>query len=393
MNIMLQNHTFYPVLGGIENYLYHVSKILKEMGHQPIILCEKHDDSLSDAEIYNGIKIIRHPHYKIPKRMLLAKPKMVSHRLKEFLSKHIRDIDLIISRYPHYCFTTCSLNADIPVFYVPPSVHWRQLKKASSKSSLKVKFFNFMWKKTIDHMEKSSILKSKKTIVFSKNMAESLKVYYGLNGHPFYISPPGVDLSRFNRARDYRLLNELDINPRSRIILFVGRLSPEKNVETLIREFGFMGRDDVRLLIVGYGLDRERLERLKASTRGGERILFLGRRTDVERFYSIADIFVSPSKHEPFGQVILEAMAAGLPCIAYKRMWPEYEVAAEEMIENGVTGYCVDPYIQDEFRERLLYLIDHGDIRRAMGEAAREVCERDFTWEGHARMLLDLLKS
>ena len=134
---MLQNHTFFPILGGIENYLHHVSKILKEMGHEPIILCEKHDDRLSDAEIYNGIKIIRHPHYKIPKLVLLAKPKIVSERLKKFLSKHIRDIDLIISRYPHYCFATCSLNVDIPVLYVPPSVHWRQLKKASSKSSLK----------------------------------------------------------------------------------------------------------------------------------------------------------------------------------------------------------------------------------------------------------------
>lgn len=391
MNIMLQNHTFHPASGGIENYLYHVSKTLKEMEHQPIILCEKHDDSLMDAEIYNGIKIIRHPHYKIPKRMLLAKPKIVSDRLKEFLSKHIRDIDLIISRYPHYCFATCSLNADIPVFYVPPSVHWRQLKKASSKSPLKVKFFNFMWKKTIDYMEKSSILKSTKTIVFSKNMVESLKVYYGLQGHPFNISPPGVDLSRFDRARDYRLLQELDINPRSRIILYIGRLSPEKNVETLIREFKLLRRDNVNLLIVGYGSDKQRLEKSKATVEWGERIRFLGRRTDVERFYSIADIFVSPSKHEPFGQVILEAMAAGLPCIAYKRVLPEYEVASEEIIEDGVTGFCVDPFSKDELRDRVLYLIDHPDIRKKMGKMGRKACQTRFTWEGHVTEVLELV--
>ncbi|MFX1495694.1 MAG: glycosyltransferase family 4 protein [Promethearchaeota archaeon] len=388
---MLQNHTFYPILGGIENYLYHVSKVLLRMGHKPVILCEKHDETLQDFENYHGIDVIRHPYYNIPKRMLFLKPKIVADQLKNFISKHVGNINLIISRYPHYCFATCSLNVDIPAFYVPPSVHWRQLKKASSNSSLKVKFFNFMWKKTIDHMEKSSILKSTKTIVFSKNMAESLKVYYGLNGFPFYITPPGVDLSRFARVRDYQLLQELDINPRSHIILYVGRLSPEKNVEMLIREFGLIGRDDVRLLIVGYGSDRERLEKLKARTRGRERILFLGRRADVERFYSVADIFVSPSKHEPFGQVILEAMAAGLPCIAYKRMWPKYEVASEEVIEHGVTGYCVNPYNRDEFKQRLLYLIDHPDIRKKMGSAGRRVCKEKFTWDNHVTKLLNLI--
>jgi glycosyltransferase involved in cell wall biosynthesis len=388
---MLQNHTFLPVLGGIENYLYHVSKILLEMGHQPIILCEKHDHRLSNSETYNGIRIIRHPYYKIPKRMLFVKPKIVSEHLKQFISKHVGDIDLIISRYPHYCFATCSLNLDIPVFYLPPSVHWKQLRKASSKSSLKAKFFNFLWKKSIDHMEKASVLKSSKTVVFSKNMAESLRYYYGLKGHPIYILPPGVDLYRFNKAKDYQLLRELNISQKSRILLFVGRLSPEKNVETLITEFKPIGRDDVYLFIVGYGSDKRRLEKLRTNIQGGERILFLGRRTDVERFYAIADIFISLSKHEPFGQVILEAMAAGLPCIAYKRMWPEYEVASEEIIQNGVTGYCVNPHDGDEFRQRLLYLIDRPDISKKMGEAGRRVCEEKFAWDGHVRRLLDFM--
>jgi glycosyltransferase involved in cell wall biosynthesis len=309
------------------------------------------------------------------------------------MSKHVGGIDLIISRYPHYGFATCSLNLNIPVFYIPPSVHWGQLWKASSKSSLKAKFFNVLWKKSIDHMEKSSVLKSDKTVIFSKNMAESLRYYYGLKGHPFNILPPGVDLCRFNRAKDFQLLRELNISQKGRVLLYVGRLSPEKNVETLIKEFQLLGRDDANLLIVGYGSDKQRLEKLKATTRRGERILFLGPRTDVERFYSIADIFISLSKHEPFGQVILEAMAAGLPCIAYKRMWPDYEVASEEMIENGVTGYCVDPYDRNEFRQRLLYLMDNPDFRTKMGEAGRKVCQEKYTWDGHVKKLLALMNN
>jgi glycosyltransferase involved in cell wall biosynthesis len=149
----------------------------------------------------------------------------------------------------------------------------------------------------------------------------------------------------------------------------------------------------LKLLIVGYGSDRERLEKIKKVIGLDGEIVFLGARTDVERFYSIADIFISPSKHEPFGQVILEAMASALPCIAFKRTRPEYEVASNEMIQNGVTGFCVDPYDKDEFKEKLLYLIDHPDIRKRMGEAGRKVCQKKFTWEGHVGRLLDLASS
>ena len=391
MNIMLQNHTFYPILGGIENYLYHVSKILQKMGHQPIILCEKHDDRLSDLENYDGIKIIRHPYYNIPKRMLFMKPKIIAEKLKGFISKHVGDMDFIISRYPYYCFATCSLHLDIPIFFVPPSVFWRQLKGASSKVSLKAKFFNYVWKKSFDHMERQSILKSDKTIVLSKNVATSLKYYYRSNELQLNIIPPGVDLQKFAKIKDLQLIKELDISRKNIILLYVGRLSPEKNVERLIKEFQFVGRNDVNLLIVGYGPDRGRLEKMKDALGLEGEVLFLGRRTDVERFYSIADVFISPSKHEPFGQVILEAMAAGLPCIAFKRVPPEYEVAAEEMIEDGLTGYCVNPYDRNEFRERLSYLIERPDVRKSMGEAGRKVVETKFTWDSHVRKLLALM--
>jgi hypothetical protein len=82
MNIMLQNHTFYPILRDIDNYLYYVSKTFYEMGHQPIILCEKHDNRLLQFKNYNGIEIVRHLYYKIPKPMLFVKPMIVSKHIK-----------------------------------------------------------------------------------------------------------------------------------------------------------------------------------------------------------------------------------------------------------------------------------------------------------------------
>jgi glycosyltransferase involved in cell wall biosynthesis len=253
---MLQNHTFHPILGGIENYLYHVGTTLKKMGHRVVILCEKHDVELPDYEDYCDIKIIRHPYYNIPKRLLFAKPKIVSGKLRSFISEHVNDTDLIISRYPHYCFATTGLDLKIPVFYVPPSVYWKQLNRASSKLSIKAKFFNLVWKNSLDEMERKSILRSNKTILLSNNNAESLGEYYRLKEREFHIIPPGVDSSRFSGEKNLALMEELNIDKGAIILLYVGRLPPEKNVARLLRELRLLKRNNLKLLIVGDGSER-----------------------------------------------------------------------------------------------------------------------------------------
>ncbi|UCE38872.1 MAG: glycosyltransferase family 4 protein, partial [Thermoplasmata archaeon] len=355
MRIMLQNHTFYPALGGIENYLYHVSKTLKAMGHQPVILCEKHDHTLPDFENYHGIKVVRHPYYNTPKRMLFMKPKIISNQLRNFISKYIGNVDLVISRYPHYCFSTCSLNVDIPVFYIPATVHSRYINKSSENSGMKPKFFNFVWKPILDHIESKCIIMSDKVITLSRHISSCLAQYYAFDPKTFVVNPPGVDLDRFGKYDDsIEIRREFDIPPNRVIVLYVGRLSVEKNVEKLIKDFRNFGKKDVQLLIVGYGPERLRLEQLTNDLNMIEKITFVGQRKDVERFYNTADIFVLPSKYEGFGQVILEAMAASLPCIAFKRTFPEYQVASEEIIRNGVTGFCVDPYNKHDLLDRLL---------------------------------------
>lgn len=390
MKIMLQNHAFYPVVGGIENYLYYVSKTLKEMGHQPAILCERHDTKLSTYDDYEGISIIRHPHYEIPKPLLFLKPRIFSEKLKHFIGEHIGDTDLIISRYPHYCYATCLLNLNIPILYVPATVHWRYLKKSSESLEVKAKFFNLVWKATLDRMENKCITMANRVLTFSRYISNSLSQYYSCDPERFIVNPPGVDLERFGRSDDpTEIRREFDIPKDGIVVLYVGRLSREKNVGELIKEFRLLKKRNVHLLIVGYGPERLQLEQLRNDSNMIDRIVFVGLRKDVERFYLGADIFVLPSKYEGFGQVILEAMAAGLPCIAFKKASPEYEVASEEIIEDGATGFCVDPYTENEFRDRLLYLIDNQDIRRKMGKAGKENCRRKFTWEAHVKRLLD----
>jgi glycosyltransferase involved in cell wall biosynthesis len=91
----------------------------------------------------------------------------------------------------------------------------------------------------------------------------------------------------------------------------VGRLARRKGFDSLLRAFELAQLPAARLVIVGEGRERSRLERL-----AGERVVFAGFRRDVKDLYQAFDLFVCPSTYEPFGRVIAEALDAGVPVIA-----------------------------------------------------------------------------
>ncbi len=90
----------------------------------------------------------------------------------------------------------------------------------------------------------------------------------------------------------------------------------------------------------------------------------------------------NPTYREPFGLVGVEMMAAGLPVVAYNVEGPS------EYITNGVNGFLVENRRPDLLAEKIEYLLDHPDRLAAMGRAAREHVEKNFTWEKHIEQLL-----
>ncbi|MDE3154710.1 MAG: glycosyltransferase family 4 protein [Acidobacteriota bacterium] len=126
-----------------------------------------------------------------------------------------------------------------------------------------------------------------------------------------------------------------------------------------------------RLVIVGDGDDRPRLERRAAAEGLGGSVEFLGRvpRARLEQAYRECDLFAMPSAREGFGLVFLEAMSAGKPCIGGTG-------GASEIIVDGDTGFVVDPADREALRAALLRLLGDRDLRERMGSAgARRVAE------------------
>jgi glycosyltransferase involved in cell wall biosynthesis len=153
-------------------------------------------------------------------------------------------------------------------------------------------------------------------------------------------------------------------------VLGTGRLLRRKGFDRLLAAFAAAQAEDPRLelRLVGTGPADERL-RAETRSLGLKSVEFVGfvDQPQLARIYAESDIFASPSLQEEFGFVLLEAMAAGLPCIASSSAG-----ATRDLIRDGENGIAVDPYDQRAWTRALVSLAADPDARRRLGAAARQ---------------------
>jgi glycosyltransferase involved in cell wall biosynthesis len=135
--------------------------------------------------------------------------------------------------------------------------------------------------------------------------------------HVFLIPNSHVPQPRLEPARRQALRRELGAGDEDFLVGGVGRLSASKGFDVLLRAFAKADLPAARLAIIGEGRERARLERL-----AGERVRLAGYRHDAKDCYQAFDLFVSPSRSEPFGRVIIEALDGGAPVIATDVLGP-----------------------------------------------------------------------
>jgi glycosyltransferase involved in cell wall biosynthesis len=183
----------------------------------------------------------------------------------------------------------------------------------------------------------------------------------------------GVDTAQFSPGRrDETLRQEWGASPQDLVVVHVGRLASEKNLTLLAAAFEAIQRKDsrARLVMVGTGPLMPEL-RLRCPT-----AVFAGQRTgdDLARHYASADLFLFPSLTETFGNVTPEAMASGLPVVAF-----DYAAAAQ-LINQGENGVRVPFGDSQTFISRSLDLALDTRRRQTLGGMARRsACE--WGWE------------
>jgi glycosyltransferase involved in cell wall biosynthesis len=186
----------------------------------------------------------------------------------------------------------------------------------------------------------------------------------------------GVDAEMFRPDRPGRqeVRRAMGWSPEDLVIAYVSRIAPEKNVDYLADALSIVAarRPDARILMVGDGPSRASLER-----RLGPGVRFAGYRSgqDLANHYAAADLFAFSSLTETFGNVVLEAMASGLPVVALR------SGGVGETVRPGETGLLVEPSEPpDRMADALLSLIDRPDKRLRMARAARRYAESQ-SWD------------
>lgn len=184
-----------------------------------------------------------------------------------------------------------------------------------------------------------------------------------------------VPMDRFSRGVDTRKFSpEHRREPSRTTVLYVGRVSVEKNLPLLARIF--RRRGDACLQVVGDGPFRKRMEQEAPNAN------FTGFLTGLElsRAYASADLFAFPSETDTFGNVVLEAMSSGLPVVVTDKMGPR------ELVEHGSNGFVASN--DQEFELYLNRLIQDEGLRESMGARSRELA-LERTWDAVFGSLFD----
>ena len=169
-----------------------------------------------------------------------------------------------------------------------------------------------------------------------------------------------------------------------RIVLYVGRLEVYKGVQELLSAFGRAVKEehDLRLAIAGDGSLRPRVEAIAAKA--DCHIIYLGRLSgdDVLRAYLAADLLVLPSLFEPWGLVVNEAMACGLPVIV-----SDHVGCADDLVRHGETGVVVGAGRVTELTSAIRQLVRDAPARIRMGQATERLIS-DWTLRNEARNII-----
>lgn len=190
----------------------------------------------------------------------------------------------------------------------------------------------------------------------------------------------GVNVELFGeRHRNEAMRARLtDGHPERRLLLYVGRLAAEKQIERV--KDALLASDDLHLAIVGDGPHRAQLEAVFAGTRTTFTGFLHGE--SLAQAYASSDLFVFPSTTETLGLVLLEAMASGLPVVA------AMSGPTQEQVEDGATGFLYDPAVPNDFVRTVLSALEDGARLREIGQRAMAAAQL-YGWDGPSRQAYD----
>lgn len=374
MTIAIFASAFHPHVGGVEELCRQLSLELMRSGHEAIILTNRWPRSLPTFEEVDGIPVYRLP-MRVPDGSVKAQ---VSYRLTH--RQIVRQMLRILRRHRvdvlHVqCVSSNGLYAMLAkqALGIPLVVTAQgELTMDASRIYQRSEFMRRTLRQILDAADAVTAC--------SAATLQELEDWYGTPfGHRGSVIYNGIRQTDFEE--DQPLLEERPF------ILGIGRMVPQKGFDLLLEAYGRSGVLDVNLVLAGEGQELAVLKAQAAKSGLNGRVVFPGktdRRTTTALFRN-CEFFVLPSRHEPFGIVNLEAMAAGKAVLATR------VGGVPEVVLDGETGILVPPEDVDALAEGIRRLAGDAALRERLGSAGRERAKL-FCWEAVTERYLEVYR-
>lgn len=369
MKILAISHEFPPIGGGGANACYFLTKGFVEKGHE-VTLVTANYQGMTESEVVNGVRVIRVNSKRAHKEHC---------SFKEMLSYLLKAYPVANKLQKRENFDVCL------VFFGIPSGPIGYMLKKKYKLPYVIRFgggdvpgFQERFTKVYKIIAPAIKLIWKNAdalIANSQGLKDMALDFY--NKKPFDVIPNGVDTEVF-----YPSVKEESDEFK---ILFVSRLIERKGLQFIIpqlKKIQDSTKKSVKLIVVGDGPYRETLERIAEENHVSDMVEFVGQKgkEEIVPFYQNADLFILPSSKEGMPNVVLEAMACGLPII----MTP-CEGSTELICENGYKAE------RKEFADYIIKLIGDNEMRKEMSINSNKRVKNFFSWKHIVNEYLETL--
>jgi glycosyltransferase involved in cell wall biosynthesis len=267
---------------------------------------------------------------------------------------------------------------------------WRACRTQAEGGGLLRRIYHDLLERFNIALENLCFREGKTYIAIAHCVARDLENHFGIRNN-IHVVHHGVDPRLFSplspqEKRNSPIRKNLGIGAEERVAVFVGSYQ-RKGLETCLRAIAGVDpalRKDFNFVAVGDG-DRERFEALARELGIENCVRIVGKQKGISAYFQMADLFLFPTQYEPFGLVILEALACGIPAIVSRC------AGGSELMEEGRHGYLIEnPVDHKEVAGLLARALRDPQALAKMGVEARALAERN-SWDHVAEKYLKVL--
>lgn len=327
MNIGIFTDTYYPEVNGVANSAYQLKNELEKRGNTVYVF------TVSNPEV-------KEKEYHVFRlrsvAFVLLKERRISYPLTKIWINKVKKLDLdVIHTQTEFCLGHIGRKIakclNIPLVHTYHTIYEDYTHYLRIHGNQKLKsVVRILSRKFCDKAD---------LVIAPTEKVKKLLFSYGVK-RDIVIQPTGVNLLKFERydkGEILRLKKKYHLNNSDHVLLYVGRISREKNLMEIIEIISQLKELDsqVKLLIVGNGPELELL-RNKSKKEGIENhVIFVGAVSweEIENYYALGDVFVCASNSETQGLTYIEALASGKPILVRK------DECLEGILQNGLNGY------------------------------------------------------